>query len=254
MSYLCAASTRPTLSSALQSIFYAEFAPGRHFPGRRYQHARFSLNHQINSNRYFSSSRRLLALELDEVEPISKRSTSPPSSEPSKAEKPAQPEGSKSREHRKLTGKSNNIKDSSKATETSKAEQAGPRKKKREGWQIQKDALREKFKEGWNPRRKLSPDAIEGIRQLHAYDPVQFKTPVLAQQFQISPEAIRRILKNKWRPTEEEAEHRRKRWNKRHAKIWGRLSEIGVRMKRGFAKPHENAKVLYEDNKWGPHA
>lgn len=47
----------------------------------------------------------------------------------------------------------------------------------------------------------------------------------------MSPEAIRRILKSKWRPSGEELEERRKRWEKRHDRIWSHLSELGLRPK-----------------------
>lgn len=46
------------------------------------------------------------------------------------------------------------------------------------------------------------------IRRLHALDSVQFSTPNLADQFKISAEAVRRILKSKFR-TEEEIEEER---------------------------------------------
>lgn len=100
----------------------------------------------------------------------------------------------------------------------------------KEPWRIQKEALKEKFgNESWNPRRKLSPDAMEGIRALHNADPETFKTPVLANQFKVSPEAIRRILKSSWQPNEEETEKRRQRWDKRGEKIWSNLVEQGIR-------------------------
>ena len=103
-------------------------------------------------------------------------------------------------------------------------------KKAKEPWQIQKGALKEKFgAENWNPRKKLSPDAMEGIRALHKADPETFKTPVLADQFKVSPESIRRILKSKWQPNEEEAEERRQRWDKRGERIWSNLVEKGIR-------------------------
>lgn len=109
------------------------------------------------------------------------------------------------------------------------AEFAQP-KPKREQWKIQKEALEKKFGEdGWNPRKKLSPDAIEGIRAMHAQYPDQFTTPILAKQFEVSPEAIRRILKSKWRPTPEEAEKRMERWDRRGEGIWTRLAETGLR-------------------------
>ncbi|OJD35957.1 mitochondrion organization and biogenesis protein [Diplodia corticola] len=92
---------------------------------------------------------------------------------------------------------------------------------KLEPWRIQKEALKEKFgEEGWQPRKKLSPDAMEGIRTLHKSDPGRFSTPVLADEFKVSPEAIRRILRSKWRPSEEQEEERMKRWEKRGEKIW----------------------------------
>ncbi|KAE8393597.1 Required for respiratory growth protein 9, mitochondrial [Aspergillus alliaceus] len=119
-------------------------------------------------------------------------------------------------------------------------------KKKKEHWQIQKEALKKKFEGGWNPSKKLSPDAIEGIRHLHAAAPDRFTTPVLAEQFQISPEAIRRILKSKWRPSEHEMEDRRKRWEKRHDRIWSHLAELGLRPSTKRTQPLADANILYK--------
>lgn len=123
-------------------------------------------------------------------------------------------------------------------------------KKKLEPWQVQKSALDAKFAgTTWNPRKRLSPETLEGIRSLHASDPVKFATPVLADQFKVSPEVIRRILKSKWRPTEEEAERRNERWERRGEKIWTHLAEIGTkppkkwrRMGVGRAPPGEAPK------------
>ena len=99
---------------------------------------------------------------------------------------------------------------------------------KKEEWQVQKAALKAKFgDQGWQPRKKLSPDALEGIRALHAQYPLKFTTEVLASNFKISPEAIRRILKSRWKPSGEEAEDRRERWEKRGMKIWEKLVEQG---------------------------
>jgi len=65
------------------------------------------------------------------------------------------------------------------------------------------EAMKKSFPEGWQPPRKLSRDAMDGLRSLHAYDPETFSTPVLASKFRISPEAVRRILKSKWAPSAE---------------------------------------------------
>ncbi|KAF2262348.1 hypothetical protein CC78DRAFT_319502 [Lojkania enalia] len=116
-----------------------------------------------------------------------------------------------------------------KSTSASEAK-VGLGKKKPEQWQIQKAAVKEKLgNESWNPRKKLSPDAMEGIRHLHQTAPHKFTTALLAQHFRVSPEAIRRILKSKWRPSDEEQEERMRRWDKRGERIWSNLVELGVK-------------------------
>jgi hypothetical protein len=59
--------------------------------------------------------------------------------------------------------------------------------------------------------------------------PDRFTTPVLAQHFKVSPEAIRRILKSKWKPNDEEYEDRMERWSRRGERIWTNLVEMGVK-------------------------
>jgi hypothetical protein len=66
-----------------------------------------------------------------------------------------------------------------------------------------RETLKRRFPEGWAPPRTISYQAMEALRALHAQDPVQFRTPVLANKFKISPEAVSRILKSKWRPSPE---------------------------------------------------
>ena len=108
--------------------------------------------------------------------------------------------------------------------------------------------MKQKFEGGWNPPKKLSPDALDGIRHLHAMAPDRFTTPVLAEEFKISPEAIRRILKSKWRASEAQMDDRRKRWEKRHDKIWSQMAELGLRPQ---VKRHQiinDVNVLYEDS------
>ena len=111
----------------------------------------------------------------------------------------------------------------------SKSKPRGAPVAKQEEWGIQKGALKEKFDEGWQPRKKLSPDTIDGIRALNQQYPEKYTTPVLAEQFKVSPEAIRRILKSKWRAAEGEMEERRERWARRYDRIWDQQAAIGLR-------------------------
>ncbi|OAX83680.1 hypothetical protein ACJ72_01945 [Emergomyces africanus] len=113
-----------------------------------------------------------------------------------------------------------------------------------EPWQIQKRALKKKFPEGWNPRKRLHPDTLDTIRHLHQQDPAKYSTPVLAQEYKVSPEAIRRILKSKWQPSAEVAAERRERWEKRRKRIWNQLAEIGVRPQRPSFADVSDTKIL----------
>ena len=121
-------------------------------------------------------------------------------------------------------------KQSDRSAERSEEGAKNATKSKRETWQVQKEALDRKFGDaGWQPRKRLSPDTIEGIRALHASDPAAYTNTTLSEHFKVSPEAIRRILKSKWRPNDQEAEDRRIRWERRGAKKWHDMAEQGVR-------------------------
>ncbi|KIY00285.1 uncharacterized protein Z520_03970 [Fonsecaea multimorphosa CBS 102226] len=122
-------------------------------------------------------------------------------------------------------------------------------KKKLEPWQAQKATLSRKFgDDGWNPRKKLSPDAMDGIRALHEEDPERWSTPLLAEHFRVSPEAIRRILKSKWRPRdEEEMQKRRERWAKRYDRIWDHQAELGLRPQRVKDREVEDPDAFDEE-------
>ncbi|TLD26663.1 hypothetical protein PspLS_05038 [Pyricularia sp. CBS 133598] len=103
-------------------------------------------------------------------------------------------------------------------------------KPKKESWMLQKNALEKKFgDQGWRPQKKLSPDAIQGIRALHQQFPDVYTTPALAERFEMSPEAIRRILKSKWTPSAKEEEDRQERWFKRGKQIWEQKAELGTK-------------------------
>jgi hypothetical protein len=89
-------------------------------------------------------------------------------------------------------------------------------------------SLKKAFPEGWSPPRKISREAMDGLRELHSFDPELFTTPVLADKFRISPEAVRRILKSKWVPTREQLTRyaERERQHKKRHVVASRLEEI----------------------------
>ncbi|KAM0559462.1 hypothetical protein ACHAPJ_004492 [Fusarium lateritium] len=96
-------------------------------------------------------------------------------------------------------------------------------------WKAQKAALKEKFPEGWRPRKRLSPDALSGIRALNAQFPEVYTTEALAQKFEVSPEAIRRILRSKWRANADEEEKRQERWFRRGKNVWEQKAALGIK-------------------------
>ena len=105
-----------------------------------------------------------------------------------------------------------------------------PKIEKRPEWHRHKLALRQKFGNStWNPQKRLSPDALEGIRELHEQSPDKYTAPILAEHFKISHEAIRRILKGRWRPNDGEKLERRERWERRGQSIWARWTSLGMK-------------------------
>lgn len=88
-------------------------------------------------------------------------------------------------------------------------------------WRIEKGKMQRKLAgQEWKPLHRLSPTAIDGIRMLHSQHPEDYPTGKLAELFKVSPEAIRRILKSKWRPNAEEMADRLRRWDNRRQSIW----------------------------------
>lgn len=66
-----------------------------------------------------------------------------------------------------------------------------------------RQTMKKRFSAGWNPPKKISREAMDGLRDLHRLDPQRFTTSLLAEKFRISPEAVRRILKSRWNPSDE---------------------------------------------------
>ncbi|KXT12772.1 hypothetical protein AC579_664 [Pseudocercospora musae] len=127
-----------------------------------------------------------------------------------------------------------------------------------ERWKVQKHALQKKFGEtGWQPRKRLSPDSLEGIRALHASDPATYTTAVIAANFEVSPESIRRVLKSKWKPSEEQRAARMERWKKRGLKKWEEMAKQGIKPPKkwrvmGVSNPKAVTKKSWQDKRQQP--
>ncbi|KAL4820225.1 hypothetical protein BDW67DRAFT_153720 [Aspergillus spinulosporus] len=251
MPSICPRSAMISLPAVLQSIFSFEVAPQIRNPSVRSLNRPSLLRHRLRSRRTIttvsidsipvpSAQKPEASVTTQGESPLtadkSTASDTSSSSQASKAtstENPSPARRTKTNSktpNEKQTGNRDHKKNKKSAKETSASNAPKP-PKQQEPWQIQKEALKRKFPTGWAPPKKLSPDAMEGIRHLHHIAPDQFTTPVLAEEFKVSPEAIRRILKSKWRPSGEELEERRKRWEKRHDRIWSHMSELGLRPK-----------------------
>ncbi|OAA79553.1 Neugrin-related protein [Akanthomyces lecanii RCEF 1005] len=121
--------------------------------------------------------------------------------------------------------------------------------RKREEWMIQKEAAKAKFPDGWKPHKRLSPDALAGIRALNAQFPDVYTTQALAERFAVSPEAIRRILKSKWTPSSQEEEDRQGRWHRRGVDVWARKAELGIKPPRRWRDEGIAREPAYHERK-----
>lgn len=71
--------------------------------------------------------------------------------------------------------------------------------------------MKRKYPQGFDPPSRLSREAMDIVRRLHASDPEKHSTPALAKQFKISAEGVRRILKSNWKPSPEKLDRERAR-------------------------------------------
>lgn len=248
---VCAASRRLNLSNAIQGLYRVEIARQYsekfavnlyksqrhlttistntfHAPQRSFSTSRVHLNGGAGSSLDVKTRHESLGddvlIELTSTK-ARNQSRNPNNSKAQKA--------SKKHSEKSANGEKKSNKEKKAAIKSTLHPHRPDGKRKSEPWQIQKEALKEKFEEGWHPRKKLPPDTLDTIRHLHATKPDDWTTPVLAEQFKVSPEAIRRILKSKWQPSNDERQKRQDRWEKRHERIWSHMEELGLRPKKG---------------------
>ncbi|CAG8448822.1 17262_t:CDS:2 [Acaulospora morrowiae] len=88
------------------------------------------------------------------------------------------------------------------------------------GWLKHKYAIMERTGFGkWDPKKKVPREVMEKIRALHEQAPEENNSKTLSQQFKISPEAVRRILKSKWIPDSMKLERQKRKFEEKFAKI-----------------------------------
>lgn len=92
-------------------------------------------------------------------------------------------------------------------------------KKELPEWRRQDYARKEKLNGArWLPTKKVSREAMEGIRYLKKEQP-DLKISEIASHFKIPYDAVRRILKSKWRPSADEEQRLQKKWIERGKKL-----------------------------------
>ncbi|KAJ5645961.1 Neugrin-like protein [Penicillium lividum] len=242
----CAASSRLALPTVFRSLFRPD-SP------RNLRPSQFVRNSQtLRQPRLFTSTTLFRQVEEQSQDAISSSKSAKASDSITESSTPSERSPKNSLKSFKKTDFKNKDHKDRKFSKTSDTgnkfdkKQEASKNKKRDPWKTQKHALDKKFPGGWNPPKKLSPDALDGIRALHASAPEQFTTSVLAEEFKISPESIRRILKSKWRPKPEEIESRRTRWEARHERIWGHMAELGLRPMTKGSQSLSDSKILYK--------
>lgn len=97
-------------------------------------------------------------------------------------------------------------------------------------WKKQMFALQEKFPEGWDPKKKLSRDQMAELREIKTARP-NITNDELSSLFKVSPEAIRRILKSRWRPNADKSKQLNERWIRRGQRLGAK------QIRQGPAKP-----------------
>ncbi|KAJ5599126.1 mitochondrion organization and biogenesis protein [Penicillium hetheringtonii] len=250
MVFHCASSTKLALSNVLGNVFRSHLAHDLPSSSARRWSSHLLQLQPSQQYRPFVSHSLLLQSQNNIPHSITTEShTTESMTEPkatSDATTPAQQR--QTREMKPGSTKPTKKTTSKSETKTAKDNSTSDKDKKKKD-NAKKKHWKKKFPDGWNPAKRLSPDALDGIRHLHATAPDRFTTAVLAEEFKVSPEAIRRILKSKWRPSENEMEKRRVRWENRHERIWSQMAELGLRRPSKRAQALSDTRGLFRDKK-----
>lgn len=119
-----------------------------------------------------------------------------------------------------------------------------------ERWMVEKANLQKKFQGAkWEPKKKLSPAALDGIRALHKSHP-EYTTEKLSQLFEVDPEAIKRVLKSNWERDAATDEARMEHWAKRGVRVYRRWEKLGV-VQTKKSKKQVRDRRKEREAKWG---
>ncbi|KAJ2777828.1 Required for respiratory growth protein 9 mitochondrial [Coemansia interrupta] len=110
-----------------------------------------------------------------------------------------------------------------------------------EGWQRRKIELKLKLGDSaWEPAKKIAVSSMEKIRLLNSEFPDVWTMKRLSDQFKVSQETIRRILKSKFRPTAAQIEKRELKRKENMSKF--KRSDRDGRSRSGETRVPKNAK------------
>lgn len=92
----------------------------------------------------------------------------------------------------------------------------------------------------WNPTRKLDRQQIQELRNISKMLP-HIKTIQLSEMFKVSPEAIRRILKSKWVPTDHDEDKLLERAEKKRMEKQQKSREFAMKKREEANKTNQEA-------------
>ncbi|KAG9291714.1 hypothetical protein G9A89_011999 [Geosiphon pyriformis] len=93
-------------------------------------------------------------------------------------------------------------------------------------WLKNKFAVKENLQfQGWNPKKKVPREDMEKIRWLHREIPKDFTVPKLAETYQISEQAIKRILRSNFQPDAKYIERQKMKKAKKVTQALSRYKE-----------------------------
>ncbi|KAJ2848754.1 sister chromatid cohesion protein 1 [Coemansia brasiliensis] len=96
------------------------------------------------------------------------------------------------------------------------------------GWQRRKIELKLKLgSQPWVPEKKIAVSSMEKIRLLNTEFPKEWTLQRLSEQFKISQESVRRILKSKFQPSKNHIEKRKRRQQQQQQQFQRRSEQAG---------------------------